>query len=191
MEMAADMHLTGLLQRWSAGEVEAAETALPLVYDELHRLAAAHFRVEEPGHTLQATALVSEAYLRLGEARGLSWGNRAQFFAFCSHLFRRILVDHARRRRCLRRGGGTRRVTLSEAATVNISSTPDLVALDEALRELKALDSVKASIVELRFFGGLTLAEVAEHLGLSRATVWREWQRARIWLLRELEGSED
>ena len=191
MEPALDVHLTGLLQRWSAGEAEAAETALPLVYDELHRLAAAHFRVEEPGHTLQATALVSEAYLRLGDARGLSWGSRAQFFAFCSHLFRRILVDHARRRRCLRRGGGNRRVTLSEAAGVGIGKAPDLVALDEALRELKMLDSVKANIVELRFFGGLTLAEIAEQLGLSSATVWREWQRARVWLLRELEETGD
>jgi RNA polymerase sigma factor (TIGR02999 family) len=155
---------------------------LPRVYDELRRVAARQLRGERGGHTLQATALVHEAYLRLGEVGSLRWPSREHFFAFAAHLIRRVLVDHARRRNRAKRGGHRERVTLSEAADLALQKGADLEALDDALASLQALDPVKATIVELRFFGGLTSEEIAGQLGLSPDAVGRHWRRAKIWL---------
>jgi RNA polymerase sigma factor (TIGR02999 family) len=184
--------VTQLLQRWSAGDREAATAVLPQVYDELRRIAARQLRGERGGHTLQATAVVHEAYLRLGEVGGLHWPSREHFFAFAAHLVRRVLVDHARRRNSDKRGGHRERVTLSEAADVALGKSTDLEALDDALASLQALDPLKATIVELRFFAGLTSEEIAGQLGISAETVGRHWRRAKTWLhdqLREPGGA--
>jgi RNA polymerase sigma-70 factor, ECF subfamily len=174
--------ITRLLESWTSGNQEAAERVLPLVYEELHRIAARQLRGEREAHTLQATAIVHEAYLRLTEQAGLEWSSRAHFFAFAAHLIRRILVDHARHRNQAKRGGLAQKVKLVEAAGLALEKSPDLVALDDALSGLSKLDSRKATVVELKFFGGLTLDEVAEQLGISPETVSREWRRARAWL---------
>jgi RNA polymerase sigma factor (TIGR02999 family) len=194
--------LTQLLGRWSAGDRAAVGIALPRVYAELRRIAARELRRERPDHTLGATEIVHEAYLRLirdaGDA-GLSWPSRNHFFAFASHLMRRILVDHARHRNRQRRGGGRELLTLSAAAQVDLAglsgrpgmANSDLLALDEALSRLAALDPQKATIVELRFFGGLTVEETAGQLGVSVETVGRHWRRARAWLYEELHPAEE
>jgi RNA polymerase sigma factor (TIGR02999 family) len=178
--------VTGLLQRWSAGDREAAEQVLPLVYEELRRIAFRELRKERGEHTLEATAIVHEAYLRLAEERGLEWPSRAHFYAFAGHLMRRILVDHARRRNRAKRGGHAVRTTLAEAAALGIAKSPDLVALDDALISLEAIDPQKAAVIELRFFAGLSLEETATQLGVSAETVGREWRRAKAWLYDEL-----
>jgi RNA polymerase sigma factor (TIGR02999 family) len=178
--------VTVWLQRWSDGDREAAARALPLVYDELRRIARRELRRERPGHTLQATALVHEAYLRLGSQEGLRWPSRDHFFAFAAHLVRRILVDHSRHRRREKRGGLLQRTTLAEAAELALPESPDLVALDDALSDLAALDPRKATVVELRFFAGLSVDETAAALGVSAETVGREWRRAKAWLYHEL-----
>ncbi|HBL30219.1 MAG TPA: RNA polymerase subunit sigma-70 [Acidobacteria bacterium] len=178
--------ITQLLQRWSQGDRAAADEILPLVYGELRRIAEGHFRRERPGHTLQATALVHEAWLRLAEESGLQWQSRVQFFGLVAHLIRRILVDHARRQNRLKRGGGAFRVDLEEAMEVAAGRPPELEALDDALERLAAVDPRKARVVELRFFAGLTMEETAESLGVSVETVGREWRRARAWLYQEL-----
>jgi len=185
-----DGMITKLLQTWSAGDPEAAERVLPLVYEELRHIACRQLRQERGGHTLQATAVVHEAYLRLQGQAGFEWPSRAHFFAFAAHLIRRILVDHARHRNRAKRGGGLERVTLAEAADLALERAPDLVALDEALTSLESLDPRKAAVVELRFFAGLTLDETAEHLGVSPETVGREWRRARAWLYDQLQPVE-
>ncbi len=182
--------ITKLLQTWSEGDQEAAERVLPLVYDELRHIASRQLRQEREGHTLQATAVVHEAYLRLQGQGGFEWPSRAHFFAFAAHLIRRILVDHARHRNRAKRGGGLERVTLAEAADLALERCPDLVALDEALTCLESLDPRKAAVVELRFFAGLTLDETAQHLGVSPETVGREWRRARAWLYDQLQPVE-
>jgi len=179
--------ITQLLQRWSRGDRAAAEEILPLVYGELRRIAEGHFRKERPGHTLQATALVHEAWMRLAEESGLRWQSRVQFFGLVAHLIRRILVDHARRQNRLKRGGGAQRVSLDEAMEVAAGRPPELVALDDALERLAEVDPRKAKVVELRFFAGLTVEETAEVLGVSVETVGREWRRARAWLFQDLE----
>ena len=174
--------LTGLLHRWQAGDSGAEERLLPLVYGELRRIAGRELRRERSDHTLQATALVHEVYLELRKC-GLTWENRVQFFGFAAHVARRVLVAHARRRDAQKRGGAVRRVSLDE--TVELAATvrgPDLLALDEALDRLSRVDAGLARIVELRYFGGLTLDETAEILGVSAVTVSRGWQRARSWL---------
>jgi RNA polymerase sigma factor (TIGR02999 family) len=180
--------VTYLLQRWSAGEREAAEQVLPLVYDELRRIASRQLRNERGEHTLEATAIVHEAYLRIAKERGLDWPSRAHFYAFAGHLMRRILVDHARRRNRDKRGGHAVRTTLAEAAELGTARSPDLVALDDALTSLEALDPHKAAIVELRFFAGLSLEETAAQLGVSPETVGRQWRRAKAWLYDELRS---
>jgi RNA polymerase sigma factor (TIGR02999 family) len=178
--------ITQLLARWSSGDPEAAERVLPLVYDELRRIAARQLRREREAHTLQATAIVHEAYLRLVGQPGLEWPSRAHFFAFSAHMIRRILVDYARRRNRAKRGGLCEKITLVEAADLALENNPDLVALDEALSALEKVDPRKATVVELKFFAGLTLEEIATQLGISTETVSREWRRARAWLFSAL-----
>jgi RNA polymerase sigma factor (TIGR02999 family) len=178
--------ITELLGQWSAGDRAAAEEVLSLVYDELRRIASRQLRRERQEHTLQATAIVHETYLRLAEQRRLSWPSRVHFFAFAAHLIRRILVDYARTRNCAKRGAGLKRVTLAEIGELALDESPDLVALDDALSALGELDPRKAAVVELRFFAGLSLEETAEHLGVSAETVGREWRRAKAWLYEEL-----
>jgi RNA polymerase sigma factor (TIGR02999 family) len=185
-----DGTITKLLQTWSDGDQEAAVRVLPLVYDELRQIASRQLRQERGSHTLQATAVVHEAYLRLRGQAGFEWPSRAHFFAFAAHLIRRILVDHARHRNRAKRGGGMEKVTLAEAADLALERAPDLVALDEALTNLEALDPRKAAVVELRFFAGLSLDETAEQLGLSAETVGREWRRAKAWLYGQLQPTE-
>ena len=180
--------VTHLLQRWSTGDRQAAEQALPLVYEELRRIASKELRRERAGHTLQATAIVHEVYLRLDGQQGFHWPSRAHFFAFAAHLIRRILVDYARRQNRQKRGGQAERVTLAEASSLVEARSPDLVALDEALSRLEAIDPRKGAIVELRFFAGLTLDETAEQLGVSPGTISREWRRAKAWLYGELQS---
>lgn len=160
---------------------------MPLVYGALHRIAAGYFRRERCGHTLQATAIVNEAYLVLVEQNGVTWQNRAHFIGFMARVMRRVLVDYARERGYAKRGGKLRKVTLVEACELSRERAPDLVALDDALHGLAELDPQKATLVELRFFGGLTIEAAAAALDISRATAIREWQRARAWLYRELE----
>lgn len=179
--------ITQLIEQWRLGDRRAGDELLRLTYGELHRIAASYFRAERRDHTLQATALVHEAYLAISGASDLQLANRAHFIGFMAHVMRRVLIDHARRFGRLRRGGGLRKVTLSEACELLTTGQPvDLVQLDDALHALAEIDVRKASLVEMRFFGGLTLDEVAPALGISRATAVREWQRARAWLYREL-----
>jgi RNA polymerase sigma factor (TIGR02999 family) len=175
-----------LLLAWNRGEPDALDALLPLVYDELRRLAAHYLRGERSGHTLQATALVNEAYLRLIEVKQVQWQNRAHFFAMAARLMRRILVDAARSRGYQKRGGGAPVLSLDEALIVPTEPGEDLVALDEALTALAAVDARKSRVVEMRFFGGLSVEETAEALQVSRDTVMRDWKMAKLWLLREL-----
>lgn len=178
--------ISELLMAWGGGDESALERLMPLVYDELKRLAHRYMRGERVGHTLQTTALVNEAYLRLAKWKDVRWQNRAQFFAVSAQMMRRILVDFARDRRYLKRGGGALQMSLSEAAAFAGSPETDLVALDEALTALAKVDLRKAQMVEMRFFGGLSIAEVAEVLKVSEETVNRDWRLAKVWLLREL-----
>lgn len=178
--------ITRLLLDWRDGDQAALEQLAPLVYDELRRLAHRRLRHERPGHTLQTTALVNEAYLRLIDQREVSWQNRAHFFAVAARLMRRILVDYARSRHYAKRAGEERKVALEEAAEVSDERGAELIAIDEALESLAAFDERKSQVVELRFFGGLTIDETAEVLQVSHATIEREWTTARAWLYREL-----
>jgi RNA polymerase sigma-70 factor, ECF subfamily len=182
--------ITQLLGRWTSGDREAAERVLPRVYEELRRIAARQLHRERDAHTLQATAIVHEAYLRLVGQSNLEWPSRAHFFAFSAHLIRRILVDHARRRNRLKRGGLAKKITLVEVTGLALEINPDLVDLDDALSRLEKVDPRKAIVVELKFFAGLTLDEVAEELGVSPETVSREWRRARAWLYTALRKKE-
>jgi RNA polymerase sigma factor (TIGR02999 family) len=185
--MATPRHdVTGLLQAWGGGDSAALDRLVPIVYDELHRQAQRYLRRENPGHTLQTTALVHEAYLRLVDQREARWQNRAQFFGVAAQAMRRILVDHARRHQAAKRGGSAVPVTLEEGAVAAAGSGVDLVALDDALTRLAALDPQQARVVELRYFTGLGIEETAEALGISPATVKRDWAMARAWLKREL-----
>jgi RNA polymerase sigma factor (TIGR02999 family) len=179
--------ITRLLLAWNEGDGQALDQLMPLVHDELHRLAHRYMAGERLGHPLQTTALVNEAYLRLIDSSRVRWQNRAHFFAVSAQLMRRILVDVARARNKLKRGGESIHVSLDEAMTVPHEPGADLVALDEALTALAAFDQRKSKVVELRFFGGLTVEETAEVLKVSEVTVARDWALAKIWLLRELE----
>jgi RNA polymerase sigma factor (TIGR02999 family) len=181
--------LSGLLDQARAGKREALEALLPLVYDELHRVAAAHMRRERPGQTLQATALVHEAYLRLMREPNTRWANRAHFCAIAAGSMRQILVERARARRAVKRGGEWRRVTLTDAVHEERGGV-DVEALDQALTRLAAMSPEQARLVEVRFFGGLTIEETAEALGVSPATVKRQWASARVWLQHEIEQGE-
>jgi len=175
-----------LLERWGGGDVEAAAALIPLVYAELRRMAGGCLRSERPDHTLQCTALVHEAYLRLVKLREVNWQNRAQFFAISAQVMRHILVDHARARRAGKRGAGATLVSLDEALTVPAAENLDLVGLDRSLSRLAAIDDRKVRIVELRYFAGLSIEETAEAVGCSTTTVKREWTIARAWLFRDL-----
>ncbi len=183
--------VTRLLKAWSGGEQDAFERLVPLVYHELHRLAHRYMARERRGHTLQSTALVHEVYQRLIDLQDVNWQNRAHFFAVSAQLMRRILVDYARCRRCNKRGGESRRVALNEAVAVFRDRRNDVVALDDALCALARIDARKAQVVELRFFGGLSVDETAEVLHVSPDTVLRDWRLAKVWLLRELSNREE
>jgi RNA polymerase sigma factor (TIGR02999 family) len=178
--------VTQLLKAWSNGEQEALEQLIPLVYHELHRLAHRYMGRERDAHTLQSTALVHEAYERLIHLKDMSWQNRAHFFGVSAQVMRRILVDYARARRYRKRGGEWRQVPLNEAVALFRDRQTDIVALDDALRSLEGIDPRKSRVVEMRFFGGLSIKEVAEVLGVSQETVLRDWRLAKVWLLREL-----
>ena len=179
---------TDLLVAWGRGETDAFDRLVPLVHDELRRIARRFMGRERPGHTLQPTALVNEAYLRLIEVKRVRWQNRAHFFAMSARVMRRILVDAARARGNHKRGGGAHKVSLDEALLVARDGGPDLVALDDALQALETVHPRKSQVVELRFFGGLSLEETAEALHVSVDTVKRDWRFAKLWLLRELGG---
>jgi RNA polymerase sigma factor (TIGR02999 family) len=187
MTTPAPQEVTQLLLAWSQGDQSALDQLIPLVHAELHRLAHRCMERERAGHTLQTTALVNEAYLRLIDSSRVRWQNRAHFFAVAAQLMRRILVDFARARQNLKRGGAAQRVSLDEALVVPQEPDPDLIALDEALNTLAALDPRQARMVELRFFGGLSVEETAEVLQVSPETVHRDWRVAKAWLLRELD----
>ena len=179
--------VTQLLQAWCSGDRKALEELMPLVYGELHRLAHRYMLRERVGHTLQTTALVNEAYIKLIDASKVRWQNRAQFFAISAGLMRRILVDFARTRGSRKRGGDVRRIELDESCIASPGRNPGLIALDGALLSLAAFDPRQAKVVELRFFGGLGVEETAEALGISPRTVKREWAVAKLWLLREMK----
>ena len=178
--------VTALLRAWGAGDPAAGERLVPLVYQDLRRRAAAYLRQERPNHTLQATALVHEAYLRLVDQRGVVWQNRAQFFGVASQMMRRILVDHARRRKMDKRSGRWMRVSLSDQRVTSPDPGFDVLMLDTLLDRLAAFDARKSRVVELRYFGGLSLEETARVLDVSPATVDREWRAARAWLHTQL-----
>ncbi len=184
--------LTPLLVAWGKGDTSAGEQLLPVIYAELHRQASRAMRRESDGHTLQATALVHEAYLRLVDQRRAEWQNRAQFFGVAAQAMRRILVDHARAQHAEKRGGGVEQVTLNEAnqpGSHDSDDSMDVLALHDALDKLALLDPDQARLVELRYFGGLNIEETAESLGVSPATVKREWAVARAWLRREMSAT--
>jgi RNA polymerase sigma-70 factor, ECF subfamily len=176
---------TGLLQAWSAGDEKALEKLTPLVYAELHRVASFYMAGERSQHTLQTTALINEVYVRLGDFKHIDWKNRAHFCGICAHLMRRILVDFARSRPSQKRGGGVS-LQLDETLIVSREPRADLLALDEALKELALIDDRKSRVIELRFFGGLAVDETAEVLRVSAETVKRDWRLAKAWLLRRL-----
>ena len=181
--------ITQLLKAWGDGDQAALDALMPVVQQELHRLAVRYMADERPGHVLQATALVNEAYVRLVDWKDVRWQNRAHFFAMAAQIMRRVLVDAARTRRRAKRGHGQLHVSLSEAAQVPTTTDGfDLVALDDALKTLEALDARQSRVIELRFFGGLSLEETAHVLDVSVGTVRRDWSLARAWLYRELSG---
>jgi RNA polymerase sigma-70 factor, ECF subfamily len=189
MSLAAQ-EVTQLLMDWSNGDQAALAKLLPLVNAELRRLAARYMRRENPGHTLQTSALVNEAYLRLIDQQHARWQNRAHFFGIAAQLMRRILIDHARSHQYAKRGGGALKVSLDEAAAITEERAVELLAVDEALARLTVMDARKGRLVELRFFGGLSLEETAEVMGISSPTVQREWRAAKAWLHRMLTSGE-
>ena len=182
--------VTELLRAWGDGDDRALEQLTPLVEAELRRLARGYMRRERRGHTLQTTALVNEAFLRLTDARRVRWQDRAHFLGISARLMRRVLVDHARSRGYQKRGGGAERVTLHEGLVTAPEPAVDVLALDRALEALAAVDARKSRVIELRFFGGLSVEETAEALHVSPDTVKRDWRLAKLWLLRELEGEK-
>jgi RNA polymerase sigma factor (TIGR02999 family) len=190
MAVPSDPQLTRLLEAWRAGDSAAADKLVPLVYAELRRIAASKLRSERGGHTLQPTALVNEAWLRLMKQHDSGWQNRAQFFAIAAQAMRRILVDHARKRHAAKRGDGEEPADIDEVSLILTVTMPDerLLALDDALKGLATLDARQARIVELRFFGGLSVEETASVLEISPTTVKREWATGRAWLFRAING---
>ena len=192
-QSVSPQEVTRLLQAWKAGDEGALERLMPLVYDELHHLARGYMAAEQTGHPLQTTALVHEVYLRLVDANTIDWQNRAHFYAICSRLMRRILIDFARSRNYQKRGPNFAHIQLEEAATISATVGSELLAVDEALKQLATIDPRKSEVVEMRFFGGLTVEEIAAALSVSPETVMRDWKLAKAWLLRELshEGSHE
>jgi RNA polymerase sigma-70 factor (ECF subfamily) len=187
--MSSAPEVTQLLVAWSNGDKAALEQLTPLVYQELHRLADGYMAAERPGHPLQATALVNEAYLRLIDWKQVEWQNRAHFFGVAAQLMRRVLVDVARARRRAKRGGADLHLSLSDVVETPSPQAADLTALDDALNTLETLDARQSRVVELRFFGGLTLDETAHVLNVSVGTIRRDWSLAQAWLYRELNRS--
>lgn len=186
MRTSASQDVTQLLVDWSNGDQGALDKLMPLVHEELRRLAHRQMRRERPGHTLQTTALLNEAYLRLVDQKRVFWQNRAHFFAIAAQMMRRVLIDHARGRRYAKRGGGAPHVSLDEAAVLSEQRTASLLLLDEALTKLASADPQQSRVVELRYFGGLNAEETAEALNLSVDKVRREWSTAKAWLYREM-----
>ena len=189
MSLPTQAQITDLLVAWGDGDQAALERLFPLVYDELRRLAAFYLRRERSDHTLQPTALVNEVYLRLVDQRRVGWQNRAQFFGVAAQMMRRILVSHARSRHAAKRGGSDQRITLQDELAVTDQRDVNLLALDDALTKLEAIDPEKSKLVELRFFSGLTVPETAEVMSISPRTVDRQWQTAKAWLYREIARS--
>lgn len=186
--MPSPQNVTKMLRDWRNGDQEALEKLIPVVYDELRRQAAGYLRRERTGHTLQTTALIHEAYLRLINQQNIEWQNRAHFYAIAARLMRQILVDHARNRQAAKRGGSDIRVPLEEAVAISSGENVDLVALDEALTRLAKIDSQQSRIVELRYFSGLSVEETAEVVGVSSRTVRRDWNVAKAWLRQQIGG---
>jgi len=187
---ALPSEVTQLLIEWSNGDRAALDQLIPIVESELRRVASRLISNENPGHTLQTSALINEAYLRLVDQKNVQWQNRAHFFAVSAQIMRHILIDHARRHHYAKRGAGARKIEFDEATLMPERRAAELVALDDALRELAEMDPRKSEIVELRFFGGLNIEEAAEVMKISPATVQREWRRARAWLHRALSNQE-
>jgi len=188
MPVSSRTHVSDLLVDWGKGDQEALNKLMPLVYDELRRLASRYLRHERPGHTLQTTALVHEAYLKLVDQKNTSWQNRVQFFAAAAKVMRHVLVDYARGRKAAKRGGDYRRLSLDEAAISSEEKDADLLVLNEALDNLAAIDPQQSRVVELRVFGGLTVEDTAEALGISPRTVKREWSMAKAWLHKRIKN---
>ena len=191
MSEATSTNVTQLLVAWGKGDQHAFDALMPEVRKELHRLAAHYMAEEPPGHDLQPTALINEAYLRLVDWKNIQWADRAHFFGMAANMMRRVLVDYARSRDRLKRGGEAIQVSFTEAANVPIPQSADVLALDKALRELEKIDPRKSQIVEMRFFGGLSQEETAEALNVSVATVRRDWSLSRAWLARELKKKSE
>lgn len=183
-----EKEVTRLLEAWSEGKSEAIDELMPMVYEELRRMAKSYMNSQPSGHTLQTTALIHEAYLKLADQREKRWQNRAHFFAVAAQAMRHILVDHARSHKTDKRGGETQIVSLEDVAIISNERANELVALDEALQNLSNIDERKGRVVELRYFGGLSVEETAEVLKISQETVMRDWRFAKTWLLRELSG---
>ena len=181
-------NITELLASYGRGDKESLDQLMPVVYDELRRQAARYLRREQAGHTLQTTALIHEAYVRLVDQRNMQWQNRAHFFGIAAQMMRRILVDHARSKKRAKRGGSDVRVSLDDATVAVKGQDLDVVALDEALQRLAQIDEQQSRVVELRFFSGLSVEETAEVMGISKSTVKRDWSMAKAWLHRELSG---
>jgi RNA polymerase sigma-70 factor (ECF subfamily) len=181
-------HVTELLTAWGNGDQAAGDRLMSVVYEELHRLAHHYMKQESPGHTLQTSALVNEAFVRLVDQRNVKWQNRAHFFGIAAQMMRRILVDHARSRHYAKRGGGAQHISFEEALVISDERTAEVVAVDEALQRLEEFDARKSKIVEMRFFAGLSIHETAEVLGVSPGTIMRDWTLAKAWLRREISS---
>jgi RNA polymerase sigma factor (TIGR02999 family) len=190
MDVQPASEVTGLLKAWNAGDEQALQKLTDMVYQDLHRAAHRYMRGERASHTLQTTALIHEVYLRLVGVQQISWQGRAHFLAVCARLMRRVLIDFARERAYQKRGGGAIHISLDDAPAMSSRPDPGLLALDDALKSLAAVDARKAQVVELRFFGGLTVEETAEALAISIETVMRDWRLAKTWLLREIRRGE-
>ncbi len=186
MGTGSGQDVTLMLRAWGVGDQAALDLLIPILEKELHAIARRYMRLENPGHTLQTTALVNEAYLRLVDVKQANWNDRAHFLAVCAQIMRRILVDHARARRTDKRGGGMKPITLDEALVVSPDVGTDVVAVDEALSTFEKIDPRKAKVVELRFFGGLSVEETAAALRISVESVARDWRLAKVWLMRHL-----
>ena len=186
MKTFSSKEVTQLLVAWGNGDQEALDKLIPLVYGELHRLAARYMRRESPGHTLQTSGLVNEAYLKLVDQKNVHWQNRAHFFGIAAQLMRRILIDHARNHACAKRGAGGQKLSLDETVLLSHARTPELISLDDALTHLAEIDPNKTRIVEMKFFGGLSTEEIAAVEKVSTRTIEREWRKAKAWLHREI-----
>ena len=190
MKSFSSKNITELILAWGNGDKEAINQLIPLIYSELHRLAARYMRRENAGHTLQTTALVNEAYCKLVDQKNVQWQNRAHFFGIAAQAMRRILVDHARSRSRLKRGGDAKKISLDESALIPQPEVKELISLDDALTRLAQFDPQKSRIVEMKFFGGLSMEEIAEVERVSKSTIEREWRKAKAWLYHEIQSNQ-